>query len=137
MGFTKKSEALAEARRVFKGHGLRGARIRVWENLGWHLSLEHRHYGIWYRDAVKGPRYWGLCSFNGRGTGDIRFNHGKFCGRTPKEVVEKMIAAARAELRKDQRLVEELGASYRGPRREILLGGRPSRRFDGRYGKPA
>ena len=125
MDYSTRREALAEAQRVFKGHGLRGARIRVWENMGWHFNLQHLHYGIWYRPGDRRDKYWGLCMLDGKGSGDMRFANDSLGGATPKKVVEKMRRAAIREMRKDQRLVNYLGASLAGPRNKILIGGRP------------
>lgn len=71
MPYKTKREAQTEGRRIRKILAtqikIKDVKLVVHENMGWHWSLDHRHFGIC--QVYGGPGYFCLMSPNGHGVG--------------------------------------------------------------------
>lgn len=115
-----KKEATDLAKRAFKGHGLKGAKVNIFENLGWHVCLRHKHYAIWPEETNDGRiKYHGMASFNGSGCGDCRWTK-RLISRhnTPKLALAHMLAEIRGAVYskhvEDMHLMEDISESLKG-----------------------
>jgi hypothetical protein len=105
--YMTRESARKAARILFKDHGIKGAKIVVWENLGWHFSLKHPNFSIYPPyDSRKEDAHHGefscLASLNGIG-GDVRWSIGKRY-KTPKKALEGTLKGIKKAISKDTQL---------------------------------
>ena len=100
--YMTRESARKAARKLFKDHGIKGAKISIWENLGWHFCLRHPNFSIYppYSDLRK--KFSCLASFDGIG-GDVRWSTGDTY-ETPKKALEGTLSRIKKAIRNDTQL---------------------------------
>jgi hypothetical protein len=104
-------EEWASAKKAFKNHGIKGAKLNVFENGGWHSCLRHRHFAIWHEyTLVNGtPMFWCMVSQNGSGCGDMRWTSDKpKYRRTPRLALEAVMKDVRRVIKSESKFLEEM-----------------------------
>jgi len=112
----RKTEEVAEhALSLLKSK--KGWSIRVWENLGWHFSLEKKGMSVYARtDAFSIiTTYHCLFSNDGRGGGDVFWDCDNY-STDPNESIKIQIKEARKHIAKCERALRGFSVFERGPK---------------------
>ena len=104
-------EEWADAKKAFKNHGLKGAKIDVFENLGWHSCLRHKHFAVWHDWTARdgSPRFTCMASEDGGGCGDMRWTDTPLKSyKTPKKALQATMRKIKAVIESENRFLKML-----------------------------
>ena len=108
----------ARQRLVREGISLKGVKLDVFENLGWHWTLRHKHFGLSapYARRNEETSFMLLMSPNGHGVGRCAWTGSNSHNPNPLSLLRNTLAIAKAEIAELQACVDDVEALLPKPR---------------------